>query len=67
MDDLAVHPDFRGQGIGRALLEESRRQALARGAVPLELMVWAFNQNAIEFYEHAGMTPRSMIMEMKLE
>ena len=67
MDDLAVHPDFRGQGIGRALLEESRRQALARGAVSLELMVWAFNQNAIEFYEHAGMTPRSMIMEMKLE
>lgn len=66
MDDLAVHPDFRGQGIGRALLEESRRQALARGAVSLELMVWAFNQNAIEFYEHAGMTPRSMIMEMKL-
>ena len=67
MDDLAVHPDFRGQGIGRALLEESRRQALARGAVSLELMVWAFNQNAIEFYEHAGMAPRSMIMEMKLE
>lgn len=67
MDDLAVHPDFRGQGIGRALLEESRRQALARGAVSLELMVWAFNQNAIEFYEHAGMTPRSIIMEMKLE
>lgn len=66
MDDLAVHPDFRGQGVGRALLEESRRQALARGAVSLELMVWAFNQNAIEFYEHAGMTPRSMIMEMKL-
>lgn len=66
MDDLAVHPDFRGQGIGRALLEESRRQALARGAVSLELMVWVFNQNAIEFYEHAGMTPRSMIMEMKL-
>ena len=67
MDDLAVHPDFRGQGIGRALLEESRRQALARGAVSLELMVWAFNQNALEFYEHAGMAPRSMIMEMKLE
>lgn len=67
MDDLAVHPDFRERGIGRALLEESRKQALARGAVSLELMVWAFNQNAIEFYEHAGMTPRSMIMEMKLE
>ena len=66
MDDLAVHPDFRERGIGRALLEESRKQALARGAVSLELMVWAFNQNAIEFYEHAGMTPRSMIMEMKL-
>ena len=66
MDDLAVHPDFRGQGIGRALLEGSRKQALARGAVSLELMVWAFNQNAIEFYEHAGMTPRSIIMEVKL-
>ena len=66
MDDLAVHPDFRGQGIGRALLEESRKQAAARGAMSLELMVWAFNRNAVEFYEHAGMTPRSIILEMKL-
>lgn len=66
MDDLAVHADFRGQGIGKALLEETRRVAVARGAVSLELMVWAFNQNAVEFYEHAGMRPRSLIMKMRL-
>lgn len=30
-------------------------------------MVWAFNENAVEFYEHAGMKPRSIIMEMPLE
>ena len=67
MDDLAVHPDFRGQGVGKTLLEESARLAVKRGACSLELMVWAFNRNAIEFYEHAGMTPRSIIMEMPLD
>ncbi|MBO5253476.1 MAG: GNAT family N-acetyltransferase [Clostridia bacterium] len=66
MDDLAVHEDFRGLGIGKALVEETRRLAKARGAVSLELMVWAFNQNAVEFYEHLGMSPRSLIMEMPL-
>lgn len=67
MDDLAVHPDFRGQGVGKVLLMESRRRAAERGAVSLELMVWAFNQNAVEFYEHAGMTPKSIIMEVPLQ
>lgn len=66
MDDLAVHPDFRGRGVGKKLLEETRRLARERGACSLELMVWAFNHNAIEFYEHAGMHPRSIIMEMPL-
>lgn len=67
MDDLAVHPDFRGQGVGKALLEETRRIAVERGACSLELMVWAFNRNAIEFYKYAGMTARSIIMEMPLD
>lgn len=66
MDDLAVHPDFRGQGVGKALFMENQKRAAERGAVSLELMVWAFNQNAVEFYGHAGMTPRS-IMEMPLQ
>lgn len=66
MDDLAVFPAFEGCGVGRALVEETKRLAAARGASSLELMVWEFNENAREFYEHLGMTTRSRIMEAPL-
>lgn len=66
MEDLVVHPGAQRTGVGRALFEETRRLAAARGAVSLELKVWAFNRNAQEFYGRMGMRPRSVIMEMPL-
>lgn len=35
-------------------------------AVMEELMVWSFNKSAMRFYESAGMTVRSLVMEKKL-
>lgn len=66
MEDLVVHPNAQKTGVGRALFEETRRLAAARGAVSLELMVWSFNRNAQEFYGRMGMRPRSIIIEMPL-
>ena len=66
MEDLVVHPGAQRTGVGRALFEETRRLAAARGAVSLELKVWAFNRNAQEFYGRMGMRPRRVIMEMPL-
>lgn len=66
MDDLAVRPLAQGLGIGTVLLQATEAEAKRRGAGSLELMVWSFNESAIEFYEKAGMTPRSVVMEKKL-
>ena len=51
---LAVHPDFRGQGIGRRLLEEALIEALRRGADLVTLEVRASNQRPIDLYKKFG-------------
>lgn len=66
MEELAVLPQAQGMGIGTALLYASEAEAKRRGAEFLELMVWSFNKSAMRFYESAGMTVRSFVMEKKL-
>lgn len=66
MEELAVLPQARGMGIGTALLYAGEAEAKRRGAESLELMVWSFNKSAMRFYESAGMTVRSLVMEKKL-
>ena len=55
--NLAVRPDRRGQGIGRALLERLMRCALELGPELLTLEVRDSNREAIALYESVGMTP----------
>lgn len=66
MEELAVLPQAQGMGIGTALLYASEAEAKRRGAESLELMVWSLNKSAMRFYESAGMTVRSLVMEKKL-
>jgi GNAT superfamily N-acetyltransferase len=54
LEDLFVLDSERGKGMGRALLEEVRRIAEARGAGRLEWAVLDWNQDAIRFYEKFG-------------
>ena len=55
-----------GMGIGTALLYASEAEAKRRGAESLELMVWSFNKSEMRFYESAGMTVRSLVMEKEI-
>ncbi|MGK0468973.1 GNAT family N-acetyltransferase [Clostridium sp.] len=66
MEDLCVSQEYRKQGIGKRLFNEAKKCTLEFNVDCLELMVWAFNKNVIEFYENQGMETRSRIMEMKL-
>jgi GNAT superfamily N-acetyltransferase len=50
LEDLFVRPDFRGRGLGRALLEAVR--ARTDGRVEWAVLDW--NQPAIDFYESLG-------------
>lgn len=54
LEDLFVLPDYRRQGIGRALLKSVAKIANARGAGRLEWSVLDWNQSAIVFYEKMG-------------
>lgn len=54
LEDLFVRPEFRGQGIGKALLLHLARLANARGCGRMEWAVLDWNQPAIDFYESLG-------------
>ncbi len=52
--DIAVLPAYRGQGLGRLLLEEVEREARARGCCKLTLEVLEGNHPALRSYERFG-------------
>lgn len=52
--DLAVVPEFRGQGIGRALLVAVEERARARGCCRLTLEVREDNARARRLYDERG-------------
>jgi ribosomal protein S18 acetylase RimI-like enzyme len=49
-----VLPDYRGQGIGRRLLEAAIARARERGLEKIELTVYSSNHRAIGLYRKAG-------------
>jgi RimJ/RimL family protein N-acetyltransferase len=52
---IAVHPQFRGQGIGSALLQRGLEWAKETGTVRrIELTVYARNEGAIRLYQRCG-------------
>lgn len=54
LEDLFVQPDYRGQGIGKALLIYLGQLALERGCGRFEWSVLDWNTPAIEFYQSMG-------------
>jgi ribosomal protein S18 acetylase RimI-like enzyme len=52
--NVATHPDYRRQGIGRALTERAMLQARAKGASAVWLHVREDNPGAIRIYESLG-------------
>lgn len=56
LEDLYVKPAWRGQGLGKALLQHLGALAVARGCGRFEWSVLDWNMNAIAFYEKMGAT-----------
>lgn len=59
---LAVAPDRRGRGLGRALVRAAEQWLGARGAPKVQLMVRAGNEAVLEFYAGLGYTPSDVVV-----
>ncbi len=57
LEDLFVRPEFRGNGVGYALLSSLARIAIDRGCGRLEWSVLDWNDLAIGFYKRIGAVP----------
>jgi len=57
LEDLFVKPEWRGQGIGGALLGHVARTAVERDCGRLEWSVLDWNEPAIGFYKQLGAKP----------
>ena len=51
---VAVHPDYRQRGFGRALMIEAEKKLRGVGCTKINLQVRATNQGVVTFYERLG-------------
>jgi GNAT superfamily N-acetyltransferase len=54
LEDIFVHPEFRGLGIGKALLQRVAAVAVEKGCPRMKWEVLDWNTPAIEFYSGMG-------------
>jgi GNAT superfamily N-acetyltransferase len=54
LEDLFVRPEFRGHGIGKALLRQLAQRCLTEGLARLEWSVLDWNEPSIGFYRSLG-------------
>jgi GNAT superfamily N-acetyltransferase len=54
LEDLFVDPEFRGLGIGKALLQQVAASAVEKGCQRMQWEVLDWNTSAIEFYRAMG-------------
>ena len=60
---MFVKPEFRGQGISRAILEELRNWSVGKNLIEFRLKVYDDNPRAIRAYEKAGF--KNHLIEMR--
>lgn len=66
IEDIVVDKECRKKGIGKKLYYFLKDEAIKEGAEAIELNVWAFNEDAIKFYESLGMSVKNMKFEQLL-
>ena len=66
INSVCVAEKAQGKGIGKALFNHAKALAREIGAQRIELLVWKFNQNAMEFYQHLGMDTKYVRLEIEV-
>jgi ribosomal protein S18 acetylase RimI-like enzyme len=62
---IAVHDQYRCQGVGQALFRELERIAKEKGINQFALDTWEFNKNAQKFFEKLGFVTYNLKMWRK--
>lgn len=66
LEDLIVSGEFRGRGVGRALMDEVDRIVRREGLVRLQLLADRGNDPALEFYRRNGWRETALTVLRKL-
>lgn len=66
IDQLVISKEYRGQGLGKKLIDKVKKIAIEIKCDRIELDCWSFNTNALKMYEHIGFEQQRIIYEMKL-
>jgi len=66
LEDLFVRPQYRGKGVGKALLSSVAAAAVTEGCPRLEWAVLNWNKLAIDFYDSLGAIPMSEWTTMRV-
>jgi ribosomal protein S18 acetylase RimI-like enzyme len=64
IDQIAVDPARRGQGIARALMVQALAQARADGIHEIEATSWSFNDSAHTMFRRLGFVPKTVRFEL---
>ncbi len=67
IEDLCVHENLRGKGIGKLLYDYVLAVAKNAGCYHLTLNVWHLNASAVRFYEKLGLKSLKTTMEQILD
>lgn len=66
VEEFGVDERFRRQGVATELIEAIRADAKKRGFEKIELNMWEFNTDALEFYEAVGFKTYRRYMECEV-
>lgn len=66
IEDICVDENIRRREIGKKLYDEIVKLAEEHKVQSIELMVWGFNKNAINFYKNLGMGIKNLRFEQKI-
>ena len=58
---LAVHPDYFGKGVGKALLDQAAELGRRQGVRAIRLDTYEENVPAVRLYEKSGFSYRGMV------
>lgn len=67
VETLCVKKEYRGMGIGTALLKRAEEEAARKNIRRMELMVWNFNEDVAEYYKNYGMKCQRMVLEKEIK